>query len=222
MPDPRESTSAWTWDGRRYHDVSTGRFVGEQQMTALRDLYIDRQQERVTDIAELFADGDINRDQFITQMREEIRNAYVNEYALGSGGRAQVSKAEWLEVGRDCKKQYGYLNNFADEMESARQAGNPRSAEYIANRAKLYMESSSQAYEKARSEALGMPPGALPAYPGDGSTVCRTNCHCHWDIEEEGDEWHCYWRLGESEHCPDCEENASNWNPLVIPRGKNA
>jgi len=63
----------------------------------------------------------------------------------------------------------------------------------------------------------------LPAYPGDGQTICLTNCACSWQIEEvyEGEVltgWDCYWTLGivKTEHCDDCLDNTGKWNPLFI------
>jgi len=204
----------WFWDGKRYHDTSTGRYVGPKDLIRLRDEYIDLQQYRVSNIAEAYADGGMSRDEFIASMRESIRSTYVNEYSLGRGGTAQVTREEWLQVGRDCKAQYRYLNRFADQVEAARASGKPMSAEYIANRAKMYIDSGTKPYEMARAKAAGVP--SLPAYPGDGKTVCTVNCRCHWEIKDTETGWDCTWVLGQAEHCTDCLTNASKWAPLHI------
>jgi hypothetical protein len=213
MPEP-----TWEWDGKRYHDTSTGRFVGPKDFVRLRDEYIDLQQYQVSNISEMVADGSITREEFIGRMRESIRSTYVNEYALGRGGTAQVSREEWLQVARDCKAQYRYLNRFADQIEAARAAGHPMSPEYIANRAKMYIDSATKEYERSRAKDAGVP--SLPAYPGDGQTVCTVNCRCHWHIEETETGWDCTWMLGQAEHCTDCLENADKWNPLQIERAE--
>ena len=212
MADP-----TWTFDGKRYHETRTGRFVGAKDLVRLRDEYIDLQQYQVSNYSEMVANGSMSRDEFISRMRESIRNTYVNEYALGRGGRQMVTKAEWLQVARDAKAQYRYLNRFADQIEAARLAGKPFSPEYIANRAKMYIDSGTKPYEMARAKAAGVPD--LPAYPGDGQTVCTVNCRCHWEIEDNDTQFDCTWTLGDAEHCTDCLTNASKWAPLVIPKG---
>lgn len=92
----------------------------------------------------------------------------------------------------------------------------------IAARSRMYVRSAREAYERANARTRGAP--ELPAYPGDGSTVCLTNCACHWELEPVEDEatgeiveWEAYWTLGMTEHCPDCLERAEMWNPLRIP-----
>ena len=206
----------WTWDGKRYHDAVTGQFVGPKDFVRLRDEYIDLQQYRVSNISEMVANGSISREEFIVRMRESVRSTYVNEYALGRGGKNVVTREEWLRIGRDCKEQYRYLNRFADQIEAARASGKPFSPEYIANRSKMYIDSATKEFERARAEAVGVP--SLPAYPGDGQTVCTVNCRCNWEIEETDTGWDCTWTLGQAEHCTDCLVNADKWAPLVIER----
>ena len=216
----------WTWDGKRYHDSANGHYVGRADFPRLRDQYIESQQYGVSNFSEIYADGDMSRDEFITRMRETIKSSYVDEYSLGRGGKYMVTKEEWLDVARDCKAQYRYLNNFANEVEKARSAGHPYSAEYIANRAKMYVDSATKAYEKAAARTAGIPAKgpdgkpSLPAYPGDGKTACTVNCRCHWEIEDTETGWDCYWMLGEAEHCTDCMDNAMMWSPLQIEAGE--
>jgi len=89
----------------------------------------------------------------------------------------------------------------------------------IAARSRMYMRSSREAFERAKARAVGVPP--LPAYPGDGSTRCLTNCACQWEIIPEVQDdgaivYNCYWRLGPTEHCPDCIERSRQWNPYTV------
>jgi hypothetical protein len=219
MADP-----IWTWDGERYHDPANGHWVGRGDFPRLRDQYIDSQQYGVSNYSEIYASGDMTREQFIETMRETIRSTYVDEYSLGRGGKYMVTKEEWLEVARDVKGQYRYLNNFANEVEAARAAGHPFSPEYIANRAKMYVDSGTKAFEKASARAMGIPlkdangNPSLPAYPGDGQTPCRVNCRCRWDIVETETGWDCTWVLGDAQHCKGCEDNSKDWAPLHIER----
>jgi hypothetical protein len=88
-----------------------------------------------------------------------------------------------------------------------------------AGRAALYGESLGQVYQRAyflaRGSRVGLPD--LPAYPRDGSTVCRVRCRCQWKIvKRANDLYEATWRLGQAEHCPDCLERSQEWSPLRL------
>lgn len=83
----------------------------------------------------------------------------------------------------------------------------------VIRRAKMYINSARQAFERAKTYAYGN----LPAYPGDGSTICLSNCRCHWELQFSANNLVAYWRLGTSDNCKTCIERASNWNPYIVP-----
>lgn len=144
-------------------------------------------------------------------MREALRDTYSAAYMAGRGGRNAMTPSDWGKLGAMLKEQYKFLNDFAAEV-----AAGQLSEQQIAARAALYFNSATQATERGRSAARGL---TLPAYPGDGSTECRSNCKCRLDIEETSTEWRVYWRLGAAEkHCTTCPERAATWAPLVVPK----
>ena len=150
-------------------------------------------------------------------MREIIKESYIQEYLLGRGGVSQMLAQDYGSIGGMIADQYRYLDGFAADI-----ANGNLTAGQIEMRAAMYARSSREAFERGKGRAWGVPDGKLPAYPGDGSTQCLTNCACSWFIEEiiEKDElvgWDCIWMLGPTEHCPGCLENADMWNPLHIP-----
>ena len=63
----------------------------------------------------------------------------------------------------------------------------------------------------------------LPAWPGDGTTICLTNCKCRWSINilsiERGD-YNATWRLGAAEHCRTCRQRARAWKKLRVRGGE--
>lgn len=86
-------------------------------------------------------------------------------------------------------------------------------------RAALYGESLGQVYQRyyvaARGARVGLPD--LPAYPRDGSTVCRVRCRCQWKIVKRDNElYEATWQMGQAEHCPDCIERSKTWAPLRL------
>lgn len=199
----------WIWDtaSRRYRDTTTGRYINQRTLDGLRDTFIDAQKERIDTITDRLVAGDTNVQQWVLEMRKAIKDTYITEYSASRGGVNNVTQAEWGRTGQQLRQQYEYLNKFAQDVIDGK-----LSPGQINARAKLYIESASQIYERGKVENTGIP--ALPAYPGDGQTVCRANCRCHWRIVETDAEWQATWKLGAAEHCPDCVVNAGRWAPL--------
>lgn len=131
--------------------------------------------------------------------------------SVGQGGGAPSGAAKtWL--GRHVASQIKFLNNFATEIQdnaTFRMGWNTRAA--------MYAKGIGASYWKGKTQML-----PLPAMPADGTTQCRTNCGCSWDIEElDGDgNYDCTWRLGKSENCQTCSQRSRDWAPLKIRDGQ--
>ena len=152
-------------------------------------------------------------------MRALIKQEYIQMYLLGRGGRDMMTRLDYSSIGGMLgRDQYKWLHLFAQEIGN----GDLTPGQILA-RARMYIRSSREAYNRAQGRAYGIPEGALPAYPGDGSS-CEglTNCACQWDIQKTNDGWDCYWRLGEAEHCKLCLEHEQKWNPfhIAMPSGE--
>jgi len=206
MPDP------WIWDDvvKRYR-TPTGQFISAKNLIPLRDEFIANRMAAVNNLADQLASGQINIQQWVLNMRQEIKITYMAEYELGVGGRNMMGFVDFGSVGGQLKNQYEYLNNFANDIVQ----GN-LSQKQIEARSRMYIDGGTQSFERARSRSMGLP--QLPAYPGDGSTICRSNCKCHWRIVESELGWDCYWTLGPAEHCEDCARREQTWNPLYLMR----
>lgn len=166
-------------------------------------------------LASFLADGTLPAADWYRLMRQEIKEEVIRQYLLGRGGRAQMAAADWGSCGGMVREQYGWLEGFYDKIK----AGELSEAQ-IRARAAMYVRSGREAFERGKARAFGLP--ELPAYPGDGQTVCLTNCYCNWRIEEVFDEdgnfngWDCFWELNPAEHCDDCIENHEKWHPLFV------
>ena len=207
MPGP------WQWDDRakRYRDTATGRFITQHKAVTLRDYYIEAKKADVDGVTRRLLNHSTNLQQWTLDMRAQVKDTYINEYMLARGGRNNMTQSDWGRVGGMLKKQYQHLDNFARDIDAGKVSGGQ-----IRTRARMYVDSATQAFERAKTESLGLP--VLPAYPGDGQTVCRANCQCHWDIQDRGDHWDATWVLGVAEHCPDCVDNSRQYAPLVVPK----
>lgn len=194
--------------------VTPKQSINSRDLVKYRDTTIANRKTISQTLSEQLKNGDISIDQWIYRNRTEIKSTYLRQYLRARGGRNLMTQRDWGILGHQLRNQYTYLNDFAKQI-----VDNPQwSDRYIAARLQMYYEASSEAHERARAESFGDVGRQLPQYPGDGRTQCLTNCKCFWDIQTDNTNWLCYWRLSPAEHCPDCVDNSSKWNPLVLPR----
>lgn len=211
-------TYRWDANVRRYRD-ERGRFLSRDSALTLHNQAIARAGDAVTTLAGLVSSGQISPADWRERMRQEIKIAYIQQYLAARGGATQMTQRDWGSIGGMIADQYRYLDGFVDAIAGA---DPPLSEGYIAARARMYANSAREASERAHARGRGLPNGSLPAWPGDGSTQCLSNCKCHWEIDEELDaegnviRFLAYWRLGAAEHCPDCTDRAAAWSPFVV------
>ena len=210
----------WKWNktAGRYYDTDTGRFLSRARALEFVDESLAATEKATDLLASYVSDGMLAVDDWQLLMRQEIKREYIREYMLGRGGRAQMTQADWGSIGGMLKEQYAYLDAFADQIAT----GNLSEAA-IRSRSRMYIRSAREAYERANARAQSDGTLELPAYPGDGQTVCLTNCNCAWRIEAVTDEdgnvigWDCFWEINPNvENCPDCQDNRSQWWPLSV------
>ena len=138
-----------------------------------------------------------------TAMERALTVAHTSAYIVGTAERLGVnvktlkglSRTERAEIRAMVGPQLDYLAGFVSAQGGLSDA-------QTAARAALYSGAVRSTYYGARF------PG-LPAYPGDGSTPCRTNCKC--SVEERADGF--YWILHPAEHCGECQQRAAQWAP---------
>lgn len=223
----------WTWNesSHRYHDSTTGRFMSKVEVldyvqgsldtarTAPATTLQGNVNSAGTDLlSNLVANGMMNPRDWHEMMREETKREIIRQYMLGRGGRGSMTAVDWGSCGGIIADQYRYLKDFAKLVsEGALSEGQIRA------RAAMYISSAREGFERGQARAYDLP--ELPAYPGDAQTECLTNCACTWLIAEVFDDagnlvgWDCVWALGpvKTEHCQDCFDNATKWNPLFVP-----
>ena len=199
----------WYWDDSvdQYRDPVTGRFIGVAQMQDLREMFMDQQKAIMGDYTRAFMNDEITLTQYYNQVVANLKTTYIDLYAMGAGGRNNMSARDWGRIGAMMKEQYKYLRPLFELIEQGK-----ISPAQAAARLSMYINSANEALWKALTRDLGFD---LPAYPGDGSTECLTNCKCEWDIVElPGIGYDCYWVVEhEAENCDDCIGRGVDWKP---------
>lgn len=168
-------------------------------------------------LAKTFVAGEITLEVWRRAMRTALTELYSVTYLVGIGGVEQFSDQHGAILDGLVRSQYSYLDNWANELQALPEDQSPSLPSIIA-RALLYGVASNAFLQRAITAAMGMP--ILPAYSGDGSSLCRVNDKCYWRIEPLGGRnWNAYWTLRPAEHCQTCLTRAAVWSPLLIRNG---
>lgn len=202
----------WRWeqDTNRYRDTETGRFLSSLNIRDLAEERVRITGASTDGLASMLANDQLNVGDWEALMRQTIKDQYIQEYLLGRGGLSQMTAEDWGSIGGMLADQYRYLGPFAREIA----AGNLSEAQ-IAARSRMYIHSSREALSRAIGRAQEWP--ELPAYPGDGSTECLTNCRCWWIGKRVRGAWEFTWVVDhDAESCGDCLDRGVKWAPLVI------
>lgn len=208
----------WYWNtasNRYHHRDGTEYFMSRDEVLGYVQQSINAAGSATDQLAGLVTNGQLAPGDWNDLMRQEIKDEYIRQYLLGRGGREQMTAADWGSIGGSLRDQYRYLDGFYENVVT----GELTEAQ-IAARARMYVNSAREAFNRGQARAYGL---VLPQYPGDGQTVCLTNCGCDWRIEEvyDGDDlvgYDCYWEINPAiENCVDCQDNNRKWYPLFVP-----
>lgn len=140
---------SWYWNekSQRYHwRNGSERFLSRKEVLGYVNESIQAA-ESVTDyLAGLMSEAQLAPADWRDLMRREIKGEYIRQYTLGIGGREQMTPADWGRVGAMLKKQYKFLDGFVDAFPDLSEG-------QIAARARQYIGSARQAFEKANQLA---------------------------------------------------------------------
>ena len=166
---------------------------------------IDELRQDLAGISYKAKSDEISNEDWSTEIITLVTAEYIRQWMLGKWS-TEINQAEIDIINRVASKQYGYINATSKTLEAL-------TIQEIVRRAGMYANSARQMYWQSLANRYGI---NLPAYPGDGSSECKSNCKCHWQIEQGTNVILAFWRLGWADHCPTCTGRAARWNPYTI------
>lgn len=165
---------------------------------------IDDADSELKDITARYQAGQISSNDWRDESLAVIAGLYVAHWLFGKRSTTLTAQ-ERAKLDAIIQSQREYLDKFAEQLRDIDGSETIR-------RIKMYANSSRQAYEMARVYGIA----DLPAYPGDGSSECLSNCRCHWDIQVSDSNLVAYWRIDIADNCPTCKQRAQDWSPYIV------
>lgn len=156
-----------------------------------------------------------NEDTWEDAFAETLARYHLAAYAHGAGvPLKQLTPEDHDTIQAVIDRQKEFLRGFAQAWKDGRYKDR---AEAAMRRAKMYADATLGTWWMGHTR--GYP---LPAWPGDGTTQCKTRCRCSWDIQQlEGQgNADATWHLGHADHCQTCLERSEQWAPLQIRNGE--
>ena len=229
------NNGVWRWLERshRYRNRQTGEVVNDAKWVELRDAFTDAMHTPVILVTDEMMDREITLHEWLRRMAVMIRDTHLAMYMLGAGGYNAIDQTAVITLESTLREQFDHLRDFGQEI-MRRNRGRVRQhislyttesmkRRGVINRSVLYIESATASAERGRTTTYGRLPGELPHYPGDGSTICRTRCRCHWRFNVNvpgggGSVIHAFWRLRarDRRNCQTCLTYAQLYNPFRL------
>ena len=178
-------------------------------------------------LAEKVFIGDITVGAWVEEMKALIRGVHTGVASIAKLGWENMTPSAWGTVGAEIKKQYRYLQGFAEDI-----LANKDTISLAAIQARAHMYGQAAGHTAALMQAGNLAGGtrrkptgydSLPWIPKDGSTKCLSSCRCFWSIEvlstdTDSQQILASWILDpEAESCEDCVDRMGFTTTLTVP-----
>jgi len=179
-----------------------------REIRALSDQSLSSTTTAALDFTDRMLEGDVDASTWYEYMRTEIKDEHIRQYVLARGGRDRMSQQDWGSVGGMIGSQYSpYLRDFYAQV----LAGDVVDGQ-VRVRVQMYINAAREAYERAFARnaeqagytqekwVLGIAEHCDDCvdfaaegwqdfdhfpYPGEGATICLTNCQCHKEYRND-------------------------------------
>ena len=156
-----------------------GKFVPRQEVLRFVDREIQINQVRMKAHTRLLIDQKIDLAEWQNRMAQTLKDSHLRVSMLAAGGKEQTTKRHYGAVGNQLRKQYDYLNNFANDLYEGKLT--PTKA---LKRAAMYAESVKITF--SRSEQISRMDEGFNA----AKRVLDSNArHCSECIDHQRTEW---------------------------------
>ena len=169
----------------------------------------------LSQLAVAAAEDELGEEEWEDAFDEALAQYHLAAYAHGAGvpiARLTPKERDLIQDVIDRQKEF--VKGFKEAFLQGRYAGRP---EVAARRAQMYADATLGTWWMGHTRGW-----VLPAYPGDGTTQCKTKCRCRWRIDVLPGEGNAdaHWLLGSADHCQTCMQRSEDWGPVQIRNGE--
>lgn len=184
MPDdPSPSLpNAYTYDRERgtYRRRSTGRYVSRAEIRAALDAALAREARTTLRLARQLRNRTLTLSEWQEQMMESLKATHLYSAALAKGGWGALTAADYGRVGARLRKQYGYLDSFAVQLEEGE--ADMRERRFL-DRVEMYVDAARNTYEVTLREHMrenGATEEKNVLHPADHCDDCLDATDADW------------------------------------------
>jgi len=180
MPDIAQ-LSRYTYNprSRRYTDRVSGRFVAAKDVRQAVDAIIDKETDKIRNVAQQLVDGQINLAEWQIQTTAILKKLHVAMGIAANGGFQNMSQADLGYIGSLVKKQYKFLRSFAKQIKNGGQALDGT----LVSRSALYTQASRNTYEDVAGRSArngGMKESRSILGTADHCSLCLSEAKRGW------------------------------------------
>jgi hypothetical protein len=118
--NPLSPEYLWNEKALQYINRSTGRFVPRSEITEQLFKVTKQSSERMRAISQQLRDGNVSLADWQLQMMQEIKTTHLAGAAMQKGGWQQMTQADFGRVGQIVRREYGFLRDLANGIESGK------------------------------------------------------------------------------------------------------
>ena len=143
-------------------------------------------------------------------MKDYTEATDTYQYVMRRGGHNAMSQGDYRRLAGIIRRHFEEIDALSGRIGEGRYSEG-QIAVYSGN----IINGTRESAEVGHAQAYGL---ELPAYPADGSTICKKGDKCYWDIVKlsGNGNFDAYWRRTVSESCPTCIQRANEWSPLKV------
>ena len=177
-PDPQLPEYRWNAIAGRYID-QRGSFVAADTIRAQLDKAIDSTADAMAAVSGRLQSGAISVAEWQTEMMGLIKEANLLGAASERGGWAHMTQADFGRAGRIIRDEYGYLRDFAAQIDSGKQPLDGT----LARRARLYGQQGRATYYRFAHQD-----GLRRGFDEERSRLTPAD-HCETCVAEHNKSW---------------------------------
>lgn len=174
------NATGYAWNGTRYYDMDTGRFVSFSSVRDALESVMDYHALQMNALAEKLQAGEISLAAWQRGMMENIKGSHVAAIAAANGGWAQVSQSQWGAAGQQIREQYDYLRNFAAQIASGEQ---PLDGRFLV-RTDMYGDAARDTFEDSRGRLM-----VTEGFEEESAVLEPGVDHCDGCLERHSEGW---------------------------------